>query len=360
MKKFNVGVIGCGNISGIYIENINSFDNVRVHAVCDIVPERAAEVCATYGIENNFTYDEIISCPDIQIILNLTLPKGHYTISRDALLAGKHVYLEKPISLSIEDGKALLALAEEKNLFIGCAPDTFLGAGLQTCIKAIDEGLIGRVIGATAFMLCHGHESWHLDPEFYYEKGGGPMFDMGPYYVTALVAMIGPVTEVTGMNSASFAQRTITSEKKRGKVVDVEVPTHVTGLMRFKNGAVGNIITSFDVWGSTLPFIEVYGTKGTLKVPDPNWFDGQALVRLEGSDSFEPLPLRGRYSKNSRGLGVSDMAACILDGRTGGHRASGELACHVMDIMQSIYRSQDSRAYVTLSTTCKKPEAMLE
>lgn len=355
MKKINVGIIGCGNISSIYLENLTQlFNNVNVYAICDLDQEKTKLASEKYGIDNIFTYEEMMNCKEIQIILNLTTPKSHFEICSDALEAGKNVYVEKPLSLKLEDGKKLVALAEEKGLLLGCAPDTFLGAGIQTCVKAINDGLIGEVIGATAFMMCHGHESWHPDPEFYYENGGGPMFDMGPYYLTALVSMIGSVKEAAGLNSISFPQRTITSEKKYGKIIDVEVPTHVAGLMRFGNGAIGSIITSFDVWGSTLPRIEVYGKRGSLIVPDPNCFGGEVLIKQYFSGEFEKLPLTSLYNENSRGIGVSDMADCILKGRNS-NRASGKLACHVLEIMHAFHQSQDKKEFIELSTTCDKP-----
>ena len=249
MRKVNVAVVGCGNISGIYLENLTKrFHNVQVYAVSDLIAENAKTKSELYGIAKILTFEEIIADPNVEIVLNLTTPPTHYSLCRRALEAGKHVYVEKPLSLTYAEGKALVSLAEERGLLLGCAPDTFLGAGQQTCRRIIEEGLLGDIIGATAFMVCHGHESWHPGPEFYYKKGGGPMFDMGPYYLTALVNMMGPVEWVSGMTAISVPTRTITSQPKYGQVIDVEVPTHVNGLLRFANGAIGNIITSFDVW----------------------------------------------------------------------------------------------------------------
>ena len=358
MNKANVGIIGCGNISSIYMENINNlFVNVNLYAICDLMEERTKEAAEKFNVKHILSYDEMINSKEVQIILNLTTPKNHYKICKDALLAGKHVYVEKPLSLNLEEGKELVALAKSKNLLLGGAPDTFLGAGIQTCIKAIEDGLIGEVISANAYMMCHGHESWHPDPEFYYQSGGGPMFDMGPYYLTALVAMIGPVSEVVGMNQISFPERIITSKKKFGNAIQVEVPTHVTGLLKFKNGAIGNIITSFDTWGSMLPRIEVHGTRGSLIVPDPNCFDGEVLLKQYFSSQFEKLPLTSIYSMNSRGAGISDMANCILQGKKD-NRANGELACHVLNIMVAIHESQEKKEFIPLETTCEKPRLL--
>lgn len=357
-NKINVGIIGCGNISNIYMENITHlFKNINLYAICDLDEEKTKEAADKFKIKHVLTYDEMINCKDVQIILNLTTPKNHYKICKDALMAGKHVYVEKPLSLKFEEGCELVALAKDKNLLLGVAPDTFLGAGIQTCIKAIQDGLIGEVISANAYMMCHGHENWHPDPEFYYQMGGGPMYDMGPYYLTALVAMIGPVSEVVGMNQISFKERMITSERKYGNVIKVEVPTHVAGILKFKNGAIGNIITSFDTWGSTLPRIEIHGTRGSMVVPDPNCFGGEVLLKQYFSSEFEKLPLTSIYDMNSRGAGLSDMADCIREGRKD-NRVNGDLACHVLNIMHAIHESQEKKEFITLKTTCEKPRML--
>ena len=358
MKKLNVAVVGCGNISSIYLENLTGrFQNVTVYAVSDLVAEKAKAQAEKYGVERIMSFDEILMDPNVDIVLNITTPQTHYSLCKAALLAGKHVYVEKPLSLKFSEGAELVSLAKEKGLLIGCAPDTFLGAGIQTCRRIIETGIIGQVTGCTAFMTCHGHESWHPDPEFYYKKGGGPMFDMGPYYLTALVNLLGPVEFVAGMTSMATPTRTITSQPKDGTVIDVEVPTHVNGLLRFESGAVGSILTSFDVWDSTLPRIEVYGTRGAMIVPDPNGFDGPVLVKQYFDDGFKPWPVMTRDSVNSRGIGLSDMADRILNGRDS-HRASGDIALHVLEIMEAIHVSSDEKTQVKLSSTCQKPEMM--
>jgi len=358
MKRANVAIVGCGNISSIYLENLTGrFHNVEVYAVSDLVEEKAKAQAVRFGVERIMTFDQILADPNVDIVLNITTPQTHYSLCKAALEAGKHVYVEKPLSLNFAQGKELVELAREKGLLIGCAPDTFLGAGIQTCRRIIDMGIIGEVTGATAFMVCHGHESWHPDPEFYYKKGGGPMFDMGPYYLTALVNLIGSVEYVAGMTSMATPTRTITSQPKNGTVIDVEVPTHVNGLLRFTNGAVGNIITSFDVWDSRLPRIEIYGTRGAMIVPDPNCFDGEVLVKQGFDQGFKPWPLMTENSVNSRGLGLSDMADRILNGRES-HRACGDLALHVLEIMEAIHVSSDRRCQVKLESTCTRPEPM--
>ena len=363
MSKVNVAIVGCGNISGIYLENLTdivknvNFDNVNVYAVADLIPANAQAKAEQFKVERIMTFEEMLEDENIQIIVNLTTPPLHYDISKRALLAGKHVHSEKPLSISYEQGKELVQIAEEKGLFLGCAPDTFLGGGIQTCRKIIDDGLIGEVIGANAFMMCHGHESWHPNPAFYYQVGGGPMFDMGPYYLTALVSLIGSVDSVAGMTHTSFPTRRVTSQPNYGQIVEVEVPTHVNGLLRFHNGAVGNIITSFDVWGSKLPWIEIHGTRGSIQVPDPNGFGGQVMLRQYFDNDFKPYPTTFGYTENSRGLGVWDMADCILTGRKD-LRASGKLALHVLEIMEMIHVSSDNKAQVDLQTKVERPTPM--
>ena len=349
MKRINVGVVGCGNISGIYFENLtHTFLNTNVCACADINAEAAKAAAEKWGVRA-MTVDELMGCGEIEIVLNITTPGSHFSVCRQALESGKHVYVEKPLSLELGDGLALLRLAKEKGLLLGGAPDTFLGAGIQTCRKLIDNDFIGRPVAAAAFMMCHGHESWHPSPEFYYKKGGGPMFDMGPYYLTALVTLIGQVGEVSGMASTSFPERTITSAPKSGTVVKVEVPTHVCGLLRFENGAVGTVITSFDTWNSTLPRIEIYGTKGTLIVPDPNSFGGPVLLATLDGSGFKEIPLTHGCAENARGIGVADMAACIQDGRAG-HRASGELCAHVLEIMCGLHISNGQKQLYEMRT----------
>ncbi len=357
MRKVKIGIIGCGNISSIYMQNLTrTFANTEVYACADLNPEKLEAAASEYGIPNQWTAEQIITSDEIEIVVNLTTPKDHFELCRQALEAGKHVYVEKPLSLSSEQGRELVRLAKEKGVLLGGAPDTFLGAGLQTCRKLIDDGFIGEPVAATAFMVNHGHESWHPNPSFYYKKGGGPMYDMGPYYLTALVSLLGPAQTVAGMTKKSFEQRTITSEPRFGEVIDVEVPTHIAGTVRFHGGAVATLITSFDVWSSTLPCIEIYGTQGTLIVPDPNTFGGPIRLRTAHGDTFSEIPLLHQYEENSRGIGIADMADCILHGGT--PRAGGELTSHVLEIMDAFHSSADSGQYVTLQTSCEQPRSL--
>lgn len=352
--KVNVGVIGCGNISGIYLKNCTKFDILNVAACADLDLSRAQAKAAEYGIPRAVPVADLLADPAIDLIINLTIPNAHADVAMAAVEAGKSVYNEKPLTIRREEAKALLAAAAAKGVLVGGAPDTFLGAGLQTCRKLIDDGAIGRPVAATAFMVCHGHESWHPDPEFYYKVGGGPMFDMGPYYLTALVSLMGPVRRVAGATQITFPQRTITSQPKAGTSITVEVPTHVTGLLEFAGGAIGTVITSFDVWASDLPLIEIHGTEGSLSVPDPNGFGGVVRVRCTGEKTWRSVPLTHGYAENSRGLGVADMAYAL---RTGAHhRANGDLTYHVLDIMHAVHDSAAQGQRITLESTCARPE----
>lgn len=356
MQKTKVGVIGCGNISGIYLEVGQTFEILEIAAVADLIPERAQAQAEKYGIPRACSVKEILADPDIQIVINLTIPNAHAEVGQKVVEAGKSVYNEKPLTIRREDARHLLETAQKNGVRIGGAPDTFLGGGLQTCRKLIDDGWIGEPVAATAFMLCHGHESWHPSPEFYYQVGGGPMFDMGPYYLTALVSLMGPVKRVSGSTRVTFPQRTITSKPKYGKVVDVEVPTHVAGVLDFASGAIGTIVTSFDVWSAEVPRIEIYGTRGTLSVPDPNTFGGPVRVHLASSSEWNEIPLTHGYAKNTRSIGVADMAYGLRSGRP--HRANGEMAYHVLDIMHAVHDAAESGKRVELSSTCSRPAAV--
>jgi len=297
--------------------------------------------------------DELLADDEIRIVVNLTIPNAHASVALAALEAGKSVHNEKPLTITREDGASLLAAARAGGVRVGCAPDTFMGAGIQTCRKLIDDGWIGEPVAATAFMTCHGHESWHPDPEFYYKSGGGPMFDMGPYYLTALVALMGPVRRATGSTRITFPQRLITSQPKYGTRVTVDVPTHVAGVLDFASGAVATVVTSFDVWAANLPRIEIYGSRGSLSVPDPNGFGGPVRVRRAGADDWSAVPHTHGYAENSRGIGVADMACALRSGRA--HRANGELAYHVLDVMHALHDASDTGKHVELASTCERP-----
>lgn len=378
MRKVKVGIIGCGVICQTYLRNLTQiFEMIEVEAVADMFIEKAKQVAEQFNVPKAYSVDELLADKEIEIVVNLTIPAAHKEINIKALNAGKHVYCEKPLALNLEDAKETIDLANEKRLLLGCAPDTFLGAGLQTCRKIIEEGWIGTPIGATANLVSRGHETWHPAPEFYYKKGGGPMLDMGPYYITALVSLLGPIDKVSCFAKKTFDKRIITSQPLRGKEIEVDVLTHYAGLMEFKNGVIANINISFDVWLSNLPCIEIFGTEGTLVVPDPNMFGGpvkllrgnsmvdsiegldvgQAVEKIHSEemfDFFKDMPLAyNKTEDNMRGMGLLDMAYSIVEGRE--HRTNPDLVYHVMEALSSFDVSAKEGTTYKMTTTCKQP-----
>jgi len=356
MTKVKIGIIGCGNISATYFNAAKRFDIFEVIACADLDVERARMRAEEFHIPKACSVEELLKDPEVEIVVNLTIPAAHAEICLAALRAGKHVHVEKPLCVTREEGLQVLELAKAKGLRVGGAPDTFLGGGHQTCRKLIDDGWIGEPIAATAFMTCHGHESWHPDPAFYYQRGGGPMFDMGPYYLTALVNLMGPIRRVTGSTRITFPERTITSKPKYGAKINVETPTHIAGVMDFENGAIGTIVTSFDVWHSQLPRIEIYGTEGSLSVPDPNGFGGPVYVRRQGANQWDEVPLTHGYNDNCRGIGAADMAYALLEGRP--HRVNGDLAYHVLEVMHGFHDASDEGKHYEVKSTCSRPAAL--
>jgi predicted dehydrogenase len=356
VEKVKVGIIGCGNISGAYLGISKKFKILDVVACADLIPARAKEAAKKFKIKKACTVQKLLADREIEIVMNLTIPNAHFSVAMAALESGKNVHNEKPLAITRAEGKKLLKIAREKGLRVGGAPDTFMGGGFQTCRKLIDDGEIGDPIGAIAFMVCHGHESWHPDPEFYYKVGGGPMFDMGPYYITALVNLLGPIRRVTGSARISFPERLITSAPKNGTKIKVDVPTHVVGVMDFKNGAVGSIITSFDVWAAHVPRIEIFGSKGSLSVPDPNGFGGPVSILRSSGGGWQEVPLTHGYNDNNRSIGVADMAYAIRSGRK--HRANGELTYHVLDVMHAFHDASKTGVHILLKSTCERPAAL--
>ena len=348
-----VGIVGCGNICDTYLRNSRLLADFEIVAVSDVDKRRAQARAGEYQIPNAFSVAELLAEPEIEIVLNLTIPKAHSEVGLAALKAGKSAYNEKPLAIRREDAREMLDLARAKGLRVGCAPDTFLGAGSQTCRQLIDAGAIGTPIGATAFMTCRGSESWHPDPGFYYQLGGGPMFDMGPYYLTALVALLGQVKRVTGSARISFPERTITSQPKFGTKIQVEVPTHIAAVIDFACGAVGSMIMSFDVWDANLPRIEIYGSEGSLSIPDPNGFGGPVHLWRHDAREWREMPLTSDLVEDWRGLGLADMALAMRDGRL--HRASGDLAYHVLDTMHAILDASHEGRHVDLTSNCERP-----
>jgi predicted dehydrogenase len=351
--KTKIGIIGCGNISGIYLKNCQRlFDHLEVVACADAEMSRAEAKAREFGVAA-VTMDDLLTDPAIQIVVNLTPPSAHAVVSLAAIQAGKHVYSEKPLATTRVDGQRLLEAAQARGVRVGCAPDTFLGGGLQTCRKLIDDGAIGEPVAAVAFMLSHGPESWHPNPDFFYQPGVGPMFDMGPYYLTALVHLLGPARRVTGSTRISFPERLITSQPLAGSTIAVNTPTHVAGVIDFLGGPLATIITSFDVWFNSLPRIEIYGAAGSLSVPDPNAFGGPVRLWKPGAKEWVAVPLTHGFTTNSRGLGVADLAEAIQQGRP--HRASAELAYHVLDLMQGFEEASRTGQHQWITSQCSRP-----
>lgn len=359
MDVTGIGVIGCGNISGIYLKNAHKLRNLRPVACADLAAERARAQAEAHDVPRACSVEELLADEAVEIVVNLTPPAAHADVGMAVLESGKSLHNEKPLATTREAGRALLEAASARDLRVGCAPDTFMGGGHQTCRKLVDAGAIGEPVGATAFVMGGGHESWHPDPAFYYQPGGGPMFDMGPYYLTALVNLLGPIRRVTGMTRAALDERVVGTGPKAGTTIPVEVPTHVIGVMEFASGPMASLVASFDVpGGHNLPRIEVYGTEGTLSVPDPNGFGGPVRLKRAGDQEWEKVEIAHPYTSNSRGVGVADMAAAMASGRP--HRASGRLAQHVLDAMVGFHDAGRDGRHGDLESTCDRPAPIPE
>jgi predicted dehydrogenase len=351
VETTKLGIIGVGNIFPGYMKHLRAFRFLEVVACGDIRMESAEARAEEFDLQA-LPVDDLLARPDIDIVLNLTVPNVHAEVSGQIIRAGKHVYSEKPLATNTADARRVLDDAARAGVRVGCAPDTFLGGGLQTCRKLIDEGWIGEPLGATACFASHGVEHWHPNPHFFYQPGAGPVFDMGPYYVTALFQLLGPVRRVAAAGRASFPERTITSEPLYGQKIPVNVPTHNAGAFEFSSGVLASVLLSFDVWRHSLPPIEIYGSQGTLNVPDPNQFGGPIKMWLAAEEQWRDVPLA--YSAGvGRGIGVADMARSIQKGVR--HRASGEAAYHVLEVMQAIQEPPDNGSFTTIESQPERP-----
>ncbi|GHJ54247.1 oxidoreductase [Nonomuraea sp. TT08I-71] len=349
-----IGIVGCGYISAVYFENLARLPSTDVVACADLLPERARASARRYGVPYGGTVRELLADPAVELVVNLTLPAAHADVSLAAITAGKHVYSEKPLAAVAEDGRLLLAAAQARGVRVGGAPDTFLGAGGQTCRALIDEGVIGTPFAAAATMLSPGHESWHPAPDFYYRPGGGPLFDMGPYYLTALVNLLGPVRRVSAVGSRGFRERTAAG----GRRIPVEVDTHVTAILEFVSDATATLVMSFDVAATTVPHgIEVYGSTGTITLTDPNDFGGPVLLGRADGTAWRDVPLRSNLTGDERGIGVAEMAEAIEAGRE--HRAGGDLAQHVLDVMSAVEQAAAGAGPVEVTSRCRRPEPFI-
>lgn len=355
LRKTSLGIIGCGKISSAYFKGLTLFDFIEVKACADLDLEAARRKAVEFNCPRACTVEELLEDPDVEVIVNLTIPAAHAPVNRRILEAGKHAYCEKPFARNRAEGREILDLARKNGLLVGGAPDTFLGPSHQTCRHLIDTGAIGQPAAGFVSMSCMGHETWHPSPEFYYQPGGGPLWDMGPYYLTALVNLLGPVQSVSAASQITFAERIITSQPKHGQIVPVEVPTYITGIVRFASGPLVTAIFSFDARGGhTLPQFEIYGSTAALKVPDPNNFGG-AIIRLVPDWKQETADILHRYEA-LRGIGVADLVCAWQTGRA--PRAGGDLAFHILDVMQAFDESAAWGKTVEISSPCQRPAPM--
>lgn len=366
-KTLKVGVVGCGNISATYFKYAPMFKGIEITACADLNPRMAEARGRAHNIAA-MTPKALIAARDIDIVLNLTVPAAHFAVSRAAVRAGKHVYSEKPLTLSLKDGLALKAAAERHGVRLGCAPDTILGGAHQLARKAVDDGVIGKVTAGTAVIMGHGMEHWHPNPDFFFKPGGGPVLDMGPYYIGSLINLIGPVTRVAALTSSALRHRTITSEPRAGQKIKVETPTNIHALLEFASGATVTLLASWDVWAHRHPLMELYGTEGSLFVPDPNFFGGSVLT-TKRNGAPEPLPGwdhplgvdnhpdgGGNSVANYRAIGLADLADAVFKRRD--PRCSIDRALHAVEVMTAILASGEDGKFRQMKTTCTKPKPL--
>lgn len=374
VKNLGVGVIGTGVIAGIYMQNMPLFQGIELRACADIRPEAAARYAATYHT-TAMTVDALLASPDIDLVLNLTVPNAHFEVSHAALTAGKHVFSEKPLCTNVADGRRLVAEAEARGLALGCAPDTFLGAGGRLARKLIDDGKIGNVHAGAACLMSRGMEHWHPDPEFFYKPGGGPILDMGPYYLGALVNLLGPVARVQALSAIGLPERLITAAGPRtGERIKVETPTTVMALLEFAGGAQVSLAMSWDVHRHGHPGIELYGSEGSMRVPDPNFFGGAVSITEAGGEwqdisSAEMAfghpnwrspnwPAERPNQANYRCLGIAELARSLAHNTP--HRSSGRLTLHVLETMFAILQAGETGQAVKVETQIARPAALEE
>ena len=366
MTKLGIGIIGCGNISTAYLKLAPLFKGLEVRAVADINMDAAKARAAEFNVKAQ-SVDDLLANPALDIVINLTIPDAHYPITKRILEAGKHAYSEKPLVLTLEQGTTLRDLAKAKGLSVGCAPDTFLGGAHQQARAILDEGTIGQITTGNAAIQAHGPESWHPSPEFFYQPGAGPVMDMGPYYIATLINLLGPVKRVGALTSSAEPERTIGSGPRQGQKIKVNTPSNIQALLEFHSGATISFSASWDVWHHKRNHFELYGTKGTLYVPDPTFFGGTVEVALAGGEAQVQSPWdhpfgkinqnhNGRDLANYRTAGLADMAQAHMEGRD--HRCSLERTLHGVDVMTSILKSGETGQFITLTTTCTRPAAL--
>lgn len=366
MANLGIGIIGCGNISTTYLKLAPLFKGLEVRAVADMNMAAAKARAEEYDTKAQ-SVDDLLANKDVDVVINLTIPDAHYAVSKRILEAGKHAYSEKPLVLTLEEGVTLRDLAKSKGLAVGCAPDTFLGGAHQQARAVLDEGRVGTITAGSAAVLNHGMEHWHPNPDFFFLPGAGPMLDLGPYYIANLINLLGPVKRVGALTSSAQAERTIGNGARLGEKVPVKTPTNIHALLEFHSGATINLSTSWDVWHHKRNHFELYGSEGTLYVPDPNFFGG--TVEIGGRDgSLTPLapwdhPFgkdnqnhNGRDLANYRTAGLADMVTALVEGRDA--RCSLERTLHGVEVMTACLKSGETGGFVTLTTTCTRPAAL--
>ncbi|MCK7614227.1 Gfo/Idh/MocA family protein [Roseibium sediminicola] len=364
--ELGIGIIGCGTISKTYLDLAPNFAGLEIRACADLNRQAAETRAREYGLRAETVHDLLLA-DDIDLIVNLTVPDAHYMVSHEILVHGKHVYSEKPLALSLRDGKALSDLARKKKRLIGCAPDTFLGGAHQTARDVIDRGLVGDIVGGTCHVMSHGMEDWHPNPDFFFKQGGGPILDLGPYYIASLLNLIGPVKRVAGLSSSASRTRTIGCGARKGERISVETPTTIHALLEFQNGAPVTLTASWDVWAHGHAPMELYGTKGSLFLPDPNFFGGEVILtsasgetrRFDGAAhpfGVENVDDNGVKRANYRAVGLADMVRAVQSG--GGYRCSLDRALHAVDVMVSILKSGETGGFVDVELPATRPEAL--
>jgi len=361
-KTLGIGVMGCGNISAAYMKLAPLFNGIEIRACADLNADAAKMRAEEFNLRAE-TVEGLLASDDIDIIVNLTVPNAHFSVSKQILEAGKHSYSEKPFVLTLEEGAELAQIAGETGLRVGSAPDTFLGGAHQLARHLVDKGAVGKVTSGTCFVQSPGMEMWHPNPDFFFQPGGGPILDLGPYYISNLVQLLGPVKRVTAMSSSASEYRTITSEPRYGEKIKVETPTTIHAIMQFHSGALITFGSSWDVWQHGHSNMELYGQTGTLHIPDPNFFGGE--VRMTEKDRFTSIgeAWNHPFSKanddgqaNYRAAGLADMAVAIIEDRP--HRCSLEFSLHVVDVMTSILRAGEEGKVIDIATSCERPQAL--
>ena len=370
MGPVRIGILGCGHVSDQYFAGLALHDHLSVVACADLDAARAERKAAEHGIARACSPERLLDDPEVDLVVNLTPPQAHAGASLAAIEAGKHVWSEKPLAATLAEARELVDAAAAAGVRLGCAPDTFLGGGIQTAVKLVRDGWIGETMsGGVALVTEHGYEHFHPDVHSFYRKGGGPVLDLGPYYVTALVALLGPVASVTALARATFAERTLGAGPRRGERIAVEVPTHLTGALEFECGALVTVLMSWDVWATNLPYLELYGSEGSVSIANPDEFGGEPRLRRAGREELEqpppppgsvhwsPVPLV-RPGDVGRGIGVADIAQAIREERP--HRASGELAYHVLEALTALERSAAEGRRIAVESRCERPAPLGE